>query len=152
MCQLPIYFAAITVSFVAFSAATGVGGIFAPRFEGRGVMLIKVGNWVYGVRGCTLLCALGSLSSVMRGKVYALGLGGRPVRLCTPVRCVFSVNKGEVEPELTLLTTSLFASRLDSSVVCPTLKVRVFRTFALVRSSVVSGTSVHHKRPAMCGG
>lgn len=68
--------------------------------------------------------------------------------------CVGREGNGVVHPVLTLLVTGLF-NRVGSSALRTTLSLRLLRATDLIRSSIISRDSGHHKRSSMgtvCGG
>lgn len=94
-----------------------------------------------------------STSRLLRGMgacLTAVPCIHRPGKLCTPVRCILSLNNGHVHPILVLLSCRL-CGRGISSVLPRTTNVRACRGCALLRSSLVSYTSVHEGGPAIRG-
>lgn len=80
-----------------------------------------------------------------------LPCGHGPLSLCRPIGCMLSLNKGHVHPILVLLKCGLFGGS-PRGVLVGTVTLRACRGCALLRSSLVSGTSLHHNRRAMRGG
>lgn len=94
--------------------------------------------------------ATSRLLSGVGARISRLRFAHSPGKLCSPMGCILSLNKGHVHPMLVLVTCGL-CGRGIRRVCSPTANVRVCRGCALLRSSLVSETSIHENGSAIRG-